>query len=92
MKGICSSTDSRRGGKSARLFRGGLCLSALIGVSFALVANAEPGVSPVSIRIGGVMDLEGVSSGLGQGMKTGIEAATAAPSSSVAAAGPWAAS
>lgn len=36
---------------------------------------AEPGISDTTIRIGGVMDLEGRSSGLGQGMKIGIEAA-----------------
>lgn len=36
---------------------------------------AEQGVSDSLIRIGGVMDLEGRSKGLGQGMKHGIEAA-----------------
>ena len=36
---------------------------------------AEPGVSKTMIRIGGVMDLEGDSRGLGLGMKMGIEAA-----------------
>ncbi|MEE4380096.1 MAG: ABC transporter substrate-binding protein [Candidatus Competibacteraceae bacterium] len=36
---------------------------------------AQEGVTDKTIRIGGVMDLEGASSGLGQGMKAGIEAA-----------------
>ena len=36
---------------------------------------AEDGVTDTEIVIGGVMDLEGRSSGLGLGMKTGIEAA-----------------
>ncbi len=48
-----------------------LALTALPG----LRVHAEPGVSETTIRIGGVMDLEGRSSGLGQGMKIGIEAA-----------------
>jgi hypothetical protein len=38
-------------------------------------AHAEEGVSATDIVIGGVMDLEGRSSGLGLGMKAGIEAA-----------------
>ena len=38
---------------------------------------AETGVSSSVIRIGGVMDLEGRSRGLGRGMKAGIEAAIA---------------
>ena len=75
MEGIRSSNRTYRERWSARLFCGVFYLSALIGVSFALSAQAEQGVSPVSIRIGGVMDLEGVSRGLGQGMKAGIEAA-----------------
>ena len=37
----------------------------------------EIGVSQTSIRIGGVLDLEGQSRGLGQGMRTGILAALA---------------
>ncbi len=36
---------------------------------------AEEGVSADAIRLGGVMDLEGRSKGLGQGMAAGIEAA-----------------
>lgn len=39
------------------------------------VAHAESGVVPGAIRMGGVMDLEGRARGLGQGMRTGIEAA-----------------
>ncbi len=39
------------------------------------VVAAETGVSDRTIRIGGVMDLQGRSKGLGQGMKAGIEAA-----------------
>jgi ABC-type branched-subunit amino acid transport system substrate-binding protein len=38
-------------------------------------AAAEVGVTATSIRVGGVMDLQGDSSGLGLGMKAGIEAA-----------------
>ena len=37
--------------------------------------QATPGVTSDTIRIGGVMDLEGRSQGLGQGMKKGIETA-----------------
>ncbi len=40
-----------------------------------LPAAAETGITPSKIRIGGVMDLEGRSRGLGQGMRTGILAA-----------------
>ncbi|MDJ0864118.1 MAG: ABC transporter substrate-binding protein, partial [Gammaproteobacteria bacterium] len=47
----------------------------LVCVFLVAPAEAEPGVTPSTIRIGGVMDLEGVSRGLGLGMKTGIEAA-----------------
>ncbi len=39
------------------------------------IAAAETGVTPSLIRIGGVMDLEGRSRGLGQGMRAGILAA-----------------
>ena len=38
-------------------------------------SHAQEGVTVNTIRLGGVMDLEGRSSGLGQGMKRGIEAA-----------------
>lgn len=41
----------------------------------AQYAQAEEGVTDNEIIIGGVMDLEGRSSGLGKGMKEGIEAA-----------------
>lgn len=46
-----------------------ICTSALTS------ANAEPGITNNKIIIGGVMDLEGRSKALGQGMKTGILAA-----------------
>ncbi len=52
-----------------------------IGVALTAVVSilpgwaAESGISKTTIRIGGVMDLEGDSRGLGLGMKTGIEAA-----------------
>ena len=39
------------------------------------VATAEPGVGKNVIRIAGIMDLEGRSKGLGQGMRDGINAA-----------------
>ncbi len=50
------------------------------GLAACLVAGgtalaADPGVTDTTIRIGGVMDLEGLSRGLGQGMRIGIEAA-----------------
>lgn len=45
-------------------------------VSFCMNANAtETGITEKTIRIGGVMDLEGQSKGLGQNMKKGILAA-----------------
>ncbi len=42
---------------------------------FPAFAQAEEGVTDSEIIIGGVMDLEGRSSGLGMGMKIGIDAA-----------------
>jgi branched-chain amino acid transport system substrate-binding protein len=36
---------------------------------------ATPGVSDKTIRVGGVMDLQGLSRGLGQGMQRGLQAA-----------------
>ena len=56
-------------------------LLATAGLVLALAAGThtaralEKGVSETTVRIGGVMDLEGRSRGLGQGMKRGIEAA-----------------
>ena len=47
----------------------------LFGLGGGVTASAAEGVSPEVIRIGGVMDLEGRSRGLGLGMKRGIEAA-----------------
>jgi branched-chain amino acid transport system substrate-binding protein len=52
-----------------------LGLAALLALSAPLVSALEKGVTADSVRIGGVMDLEGRSRGLGQGMKRGIEAA-----------------
>ena len=53
--------------------------TAIIGLVSVLggtpAAQAEDGVTNTDITIGGIMDLEGRSSGLGIGMKTGIEAA-----------------
>lgn len=49
-----------------------LCALSLLGPQTSF---GEPGVTATTIRIGGVMDLEGRSRGLGQGMKVGIEAA-----------------
>lgn len=47
-----------------------------LGISLPFTATyAEDGVTDNEIMIGGVMDLEGRSSGLGLGMKAGIEAA-----------------
>ncbi|MGI9331544.1 MAG: ABC transporter substrate-binding protein [Gammaproteobacteria bacterium] len=55
-----------------------LCAAALcFTAGYASVQAAEIGVSETSIRFGGVLDLEGLSSGLGRGMKAGIEAAFA---------------
>ncbi|OQX07988.1 MAG: branched-chain amino acid ABC transporter substrate-binding protein [Thiothrix lacustris] len=55
-------------------------LSAALFFSLSLVStltnvHAEDGITATEITIGGVMDLEGQSSGLGLGMKAGIEAA-----------------
>lgn len=50
-------------------------LSLSIGISADI--HAEDGVTATEITIGGVMDLEGRSSGLGLSMKAGIEAALA---------------
>ena len=57
-----------------------LCRAAAISLALAVcalpeVSNAEDGVTNQVIRTGGVMDLEGLSRGLGIGMRTGIEAA-----------------
>jgi ABC-type branched-subunit amino acid transport system substrate-binding protein len=46
-----------------------------VSLSMAAFVQANQGVYSKNIVIGGVMDLEGQSRGLGQGMKTGIEAA-----------------
>lgn len=57
-------------------FHLGLIGSLLIGLGGAAGAMAaEPGVHSDWIRVGGVMDLEGHSRGLGLGMRAGIEAA-----------------
>ena len=75
MKGIGSCNEECRGGPGARRLSSAIGLSLLVCVFLVAPAEAEPGVTPSTIRIGGVMDLEGVSRGLGLGMKTGIEAA-----------------
>lgn len=54
-----------------------LCLGLGIFSSSKIVAQ-EIGITDTTIRIGGVMDLEGDSRGLGLGMKAGIEAALTA--------------
>jgi len=48
-----------------------------LSLSLPIAVHAEDGVTATEITIGGVMDLEGRSSGLGLGMKAGIEAALA---------------
>lgn len=50
-------------------------LVAMLSLLGPLNAAAVTGVTPSKIRIGGVMDLEGRSRGLGQGMRAGILAA-----------------
>ena len=75
MKGIGSCNEGCRGGPRTRRLALAMWLSLLVCVLLVAPAEAEPGVTPSTIRIGGVMDLEGVSRGLGLGMKTGIEAA-----------------
>jgi len=50
-------------------------LAGWMGAAAPDVLAQDHGVSKTTIRIGGVMALEGPSSGLGQNMKTGIEAA-----------------
>ena len=52
-----------------------LAVALVAGLAAGPARGLEKGVSAESIRIGGVMDLEGRSRGLGQGMKRGIEAA-----------------
>ncbi len=47
----------------------------ILGACVSLTAVAAPGVTNEAIRVGGVMDLQGLSRGLGQGMKLGIETA-----------------
>ena len=47
----------------------------LMGLGATAATAAEPGVHSDWIRVGGVMDLEGHSRGLGLGMRTGLEAA-----------------
>ncbi len=57
--------------------RSNLFLAVLSGamLPMAVATAADPGIEPGLVRIAGVMDLEGRSRGLGQGMKKGIEAA-----------------
>ena len=57
-------------------YRGGLLAAALVlALAAAGSAHAESGVTASKIVIGGVMDLEGRSRGLGLGMRDGINAA-----------------
>ncbi|MCK5901660.1 MAG: ABC transporter substrate-binding protein [Cocleimonas sp.] len=46
-----------------------------LGLAYPSLISAEDGVNSNAIYIGGVLDLEGRSRGLGKGMKAGIEAA-----------------
>jgi ABC-type branched-subunit amino acid transport system substrate-binding protein len=67
-----------RTGKTALSSVGLVLLWVSIGMCTFYSANAqssEYGVTKTTIQIGGVMDLKGDAQGLGQGMKTGIEAA-----------------
>lgn len=50
-------------------------VAALLALLGPLNAMAVTGITPSKIRVGGVMDLEGRSRGLGQGMRAGILAA-----------------
>ncbi len=66
--------------KVSTFLRRGACtgaLSALLILTGNTVVAAETGVTPDKIIIGGVMDLEGRSRGLGRGMRDGILAAFA---------------
>lgn len=64
---------ARRRAGSARWLQLAALIALLAGPS---VAAAATGVAPSTVRVGGVMDLEGRSRGLGQGMRNGILAAT----------------
>ena len=55
----------------------GVAVATIVALSASFNAAAEIGVTNDKIVIGGVMDLEGRSRGLGQGMKDGIMAALA---------------
>lgn len=67
--------DDTPGKRSRAPARSALALALVLGLLLGGPASAEIGVSADTIRIGGVMDLEGDSRGLGLGMKAGIEAA-----------------
>ena len=58
-----------------KTFRKALCLIVIFTFSGSYNVIAETGVSKDKIIIGGVMDLEGASQALGQGMRKGILAA-----------------
>jgi branched-chain amino acid transport system substrate-binding protein len=69
---FCNNMPVNRGARLVRVLTSAVALTLLL---FASVSGAfEKGVSADSVRIGGVMDLQGRSRGLGQGMKLGIEA------------------
>ena len=67
-----STFDYRKSAATRRMFA---CMLVLAALAPARPAFAQQGVTDRLIRIGGVMDLEGRSRGLGLGMKAGIEAA-----------------
>lgn len=71
MQEAVKQTQGYRGGVWAATFAGVLLCAPMQSV---LAASAD-GVSATSIRVGGVMDLQGDAKGLGAGMKRGIEAA-----------------
>ena len=52
-----------------------LLATCLIAANAIQASAEEAGVTGTTIQIGGVMDLNGASKGLGLGMKAGIEAA-----------------
>jgi len=71
-------TRRRSRGRPGASSRGALlaaAIAAVLAVEPGTAAALEKGITESTIRIGGVMDLEGRSRGLGQGMRTGIAAA-----------------
>lgn len=68
-------TATRRRNRCAAVRRVTRGVVASLVICAAAAVHAAEGVTPGTIRIGGVMDLKGDSRGLGLGMKAGIEAA-----------------